>query len=182
MLIAFTKVELPYGWLGNMSPFPIEHGGHTWRTTEALFQALRFAPDSTTREDIRAELSPMVAKMVAKGRRADMIIEPQSPEDVENMRVVLRLKVRQHGPLVYKLVDMAEDFIVEDCTNRQRGSGLFWGAALVNGSLNAADAQYLKGTSTRPRIGEWNGENMLGKLWMELRDGIRKDPGIWTGR
>ena len=41
--IAFTKVKLPYGWLGNMSPYPIKFGDDTYLTTEALFQALRFS-------------------------------------------------------------------------------------------------------------------------------------------
>lgn len=26
-VIAFTKTKLPYGWFGNMSPFPIEFKG-----------------------------------------------------------------------------------------------------------------------------------------------------------
>ena len=26
-VIAFTKVALPYGWLGNMAPFPVKHEG-----------------------------------------------------------------------------------------------------------------------------------------------------------
>lgn len=43
--------------------------------------------------------------------------------------------------------------IVEDCTRRQRGSGPFWGAALIGG--------------------EWEGTNTLGVLWMELRGKLR---------
>ena len=37
--IWFTKVDLPYGWLGNMAPYPVLHDGCRWLTTEALFQA-----------------------------------------------------------------------------------------------------------------------------------------------
>ena len=44
--ISFTKVSLPFGWLGNMSPFPILYEGKEWKTTEALFQALRFDDES----------------------------------------------------------------------------------------------------------------------------------------
>ena len=39
--IWFTKVNLPYGWLGNMAPYPVLHDGCRWLTTEALFQAMR---------------------------------------------------------------------------------------------------------------------------------------------
>src|SRR5262249_49560871 len=63
-VIAFTKVDLPYGWLGNMAPFPVMHDGRGYRTTEALFQALRFDQEPI-REAIRGEKSPMAAKMRA---------------------------------------------------------------------------------------------------------------------
>ena len=41
-VIAFTSVNLPFGWLGNMSPYPLQHEGHPFLTAEALFQSLRF--------------------------------------------------------------------------------------------------------------------------------------------
>ena len=148
-VIAFTKVRLPYGWLGNMAPYPVIHDDKRYRTTEALFQALRFNAEEI-REEIRAEKSPMSAKMRAKRYRDRMVVEPQSDEDVDNMRAVLRLKLDHHGSLKAKLLGSGEATIIEDCTRRQRGSGLFWGAALIDG--------------------EWQGENVLGRLWMELRD------------
>ena len=39
--IAFTRIDLPYGWLGNMSRHRVKHLDTWWETTEALFQALR---------------------------------------------------------------------------------------------------------------------------------------------
>jgi hypothetical protein len=47
--IAFTKVALSFGWLGNMAPYPIVYEAKLYRTTEALFQALRF-DDETIRD------------------------------------------------------------------------------------------------------------------------------------
>ena len=64
--ISFTKVALPYGWLGNMSPHPVTYNEEVWRTTEALFQALRFN-DPSIQKEIRDEKSPMGAKLKAKG-------------------------------------------------------------------------------------------------------------------
>lgn len=87
--------------------------------------------------------------MKAKQNKAKMIIEPMTTPDIENMRLVLRLKIEQHPELRKKLIESGETFMVEDCTKRQRGSGLFWGAALIDGA--------------------WVGNNWLGKLWMELR-------------
>lgn len=57
-VIGFTKVKLPYGWLGNMSPYPIEFGGKIYKTSEALFQALRFN-DEEIQEIIISEKSPI---------------------------------------------------------------------------------------------------------------------------
>lgn len=153
--IAFTKVNLPYGWLGNMAPYPVEYDDKVWRTSEALFQALRFAPDDRIREEIRSQKSPMAAKMTAKKHVDRMIIAPHSPADVGQMAMVLRLKVRSQEPgLRLALLDTGDARIIEDCSNRPRGSGLFWGAA-------------------RQPDGSWKGQNVLGELWMKLRDELR---------
>lgn len=56
-VLSFTKVDLPYGWLGNMAALPIPFEGNIWRTSEALFQALRYT-DFEIREVIRSEKSP----------------------------------------------------------------------------------------------------------------------------
>jgi hypothetical protein len=43
-IISFTKVDLPYGWLGNMAPYPLAYEDLTYWTTATLFQALRRGP------------------------------------------------------------------------------------------------------------------------------------------
>ncbi len=94
-IITFTKVKLPYGWLGNMSPYPVEYEGKEWRTTEALFQALRFE-DEEIRELIRSQKSPMAAKMMAKKHHESMTIQPMSDDDYGNMALCLILKLKHH--------------------------------------------------------------------------------------
>lgn len=150
-MILIRKVKEAFGWLGNMSPYPVTHEGTTYRTTEALFQALRFN-DEKIIESIRKQKSPMAAKMIAKKFRDQMVVEPMSDADLFNMKMVLRLKLEQHPKLKADLLATGEEEIVEDCTKRPRGSGLFWGGAL-------------KGD-------KWVGENWLGWLWMELRDSL----------
>ena len=152
MSIAFTKVVLPHGWLGNMASFPVKHDGKWWKTTEALFQALRY-DDPTIKEEISAQPSPMGAKMKAKKFKAKMIVAPKSPQDLANMEMVLRLKLQHHKELVQQLLDTGNETIIEDCSSRPGGSGKFWGAAWKDG--------------------QWVGENTLGKLWMKLRDELR---------
>lgn len=147
-VIAFTKVRAPYGWLGNMAPYPIQHKGDVYPTSEALFQSMRF-DDKSIRVMIRAQTSPMAAKMVAKSNAAHMTVKRLSDADVNNMRLVLRLKTEQHPQLVPLLMVTGDAAIVEDVTARRGSSALFWGAALVDG--------------------KWFGANVLGKLWMERR-------------
>lgn len=154
--IAFTKVKLPFGWLGNMSPHLIEAFGRTWRTSEALFQALRF-DSHEIREKIRSQKSPMAAKFKAKKHRDKMTVEPLSETDIQNMRFCVMLKAQQHDDLRQMLLETGDMRIIEDCTNRgRRGSNLFWGA------MNDGDD-------------EWEGYNGLGVIWMEVRDAMRHD-------
>lgn len=147
--IAFTKSKLPYGWMGNMSPYPIKFGEETYRTTEALFQALRFS-DNDIKALIMAEKSPMGAKFVAKARVDQMTIKQLSDVDVDNMKLCVRLKVKQYPNLLKELLETGDALIVEDVTNRgNKGSNTFWGAMLVGE--------------------EWQGMNVLGNIWMQIR-------------
>lgn len=154
-IITFTKVKLPFGWLGNMAPYKLINDGVEWNTSEALFQALRFGNDEMDiKEKIRAEKLPMSAKMIAKSNIDKMCVTPMSEADLNNMRNVIRLKVNQHPELKDELLATGDDVIVEDVKNRQNESGLFWGAALQDD-------------------GTWKGQNWLGKIWMEIRDELK---------
>lgn len=143
------KVREPFGVLGNMSRHPIEYAGRTWPTAEALFQSLRFAADDPICELIRTQRNPMHAKWLAKSNSELFVVQPMTAGDVFNMTEVLRQKLEQHADVREVLASTADREIIEDCTKRQRGSGLFWGAAL--------------------RDGKWYGRNQLGRLWMRLR-------------
>lgn len=147
--VAFTSAAKPYGWLSNMAPHPIHFAGKVWRTSEALFQAMRFE-DEVIQEEIRGKLSPMAAKFVAKKHKSRMVVVPQSDLDLAHMEHVLWLKLEQYPELKEKLLETGDMPIIEDCTRRPHGSGLFWGAAW--------------------RDGRWVGENRLGKIWMKLRE------------
>lgn len=148
-IISFTKSKLPYGWLGNMSPYPIEFNGKTWKTSEALFQALRFN-DTSIQEIIRGEVSPMGAKAIMNENSEHIIIAKHGPKDILNMKMCLRLKINQHPNLLKELLETGDSVIVEDVTKRgDVGGNLFWGAMLVGD--------------------EWIGQNKLGEIWMEVR-------------
>lgn len=156
--ILIRKVAEPGGWLSNMSPHPIVYEGLKWWHAEALFQALRFAPDDEeAREAVRAPRSPMKAKMIAKRFKARQVVAPLSEADIENMRLCLALKLDAHGDLRGKLIASGERLLVEDCSARgRRVNNLFWGAVRV------PDASCPLGYA-------WEGRNVLGRLWMEER-------------
>jgi len=154
--ILIRKVAEPGGWLSNMSPHPIVYEGLQWWHAEALFQALRLAPDDIeAREAVRAPRSPMMAKMIAKRFKERQVIEPLSDADVENMGMCLALKLDAFGNLRRQLIESGERLLVEDCSARgRRVNNLFWGAVRV------PDANEPLGYA-------WEGRNMLGRLWME---------------
>jgi ribA/ribD-fused uncharacterized protein len=156
--IAFTKVALPYGWLGNMAPYPVIYNSVTYKTTEALFQALRFENHPQVQKEIIAQTSPMSAKMVAK--KYKHLLEEEGYEllgekDVANMRLCVNLKLEQHPDLAQQLIDTGSALIIEDCTSRPQGSGIFWGAAkTANG---------------------WTGKNILGEIFMDKRQELQNN-------
>ena len=153
-VISFTKVNLPYGWLGNMAAFPIDYQSEHWNTSEALFQAMRFE-NQEIKQIIRAQASPMTAKMKAKKAKEQMVIEPCSPQDVENMRVCLELKFSQHPAIRQQLIRTGDHDLVEDIGKRRGARHLFWGAHRLNN--------------------QWIGTNTMGKLLMELREKLQND-------
>lgn len=153
LYVPFTKVDLPYGEFGNMSPHPIVYQGKTWKTSEALFQSMRF-DDEKIKDAIRAEKSPMGAKMKAKKLRDNMAIEPMSEEDVNNMRLCVRLKLDQHEAVKNLLLSTGNAQIFENVASRKnRESSKFWGA-------------YWSDSDDGPEL---IGKNVLGKILMDYR-------------
>ena len=162
-IIAFTKSKLPYGWMGNMcgfwkgEPLIIKYGGKVWNTSENLFQAMRFS-NPKIREKIR-RANGYVGKKIAKdiNNIEHMTVTPLSQQDIDNMYDILVMKVEQHPILMKELLAIPDDFIIiEDVSTRRGGSGLFWGAANIDGTQM------------------WAGYNVLGELWMKVRNKFKK--------
>jgi predicted NAD-dependent protein-ADP-ribosyltransferase YbiA (DUF1768 family) len=158
--IAFTKVKLPFGWMGSMAPYPLTFMGKTWNTSESLFQALRFE-DEKIREMIRKEPNPMecefrvkaiVKELIKKNELHKRVAEPLSEKDLENMEFCVRLKTDQHPRLMEQLLQTLKLSIYKDVTSSGRKKAdLFWGAI-------------------KKEDGTWEGETALGKIWMKIRE------------
>jgi len=71
------------------------------------------------------------------------------------MKMVVKLKFDQHKELKSRLLKTGNHIIVENIDKRKGARHLFWGMKKVNG--------------------EWMGENMMGKILMELRDEYKKE-------
>ncbi len=126
MSLWFKGVKEPNGWMGNMAPYPITYNGQVWRTSEALFQSMRFK-DPLIKEIIRGEKSPMAAKMKAKSHSAHYIITPLSPQDIANLEACVLLKFQHHPKIARLLMATGNHLIYEDATGRNKPNDLFWG-------------------------------------------------------
>ena len=146
----FKKVAEEYGWMGNMAPYPIKFDGKVWLTSESLFQSMRYDDDSV-KEMIRVEKSPMGAKMKAKKYRDQMVVVPMSELDVENMRKCVKIKFDQHPQLKNTLIETGKSLIYQDTGNKNGKREMFWGVKRLSES-------------------EWDGNNMMGRILMDLRD------------
>ena len=175
----------PYGWLGNMSRYPMDYqGSHSekgiYRTSEHLFQALRFPSHPWIQNFIRVHPDPFFINNPLKGAKAlagkyKHHLDDLPPRDIKwdiktgtwkglwdehendipRMRLCLVLKLEQHPELKDLLLATGDKNILEDCSARDHSSARFWGAVYVNG--------------------EWEGKNWLGKLWMKLRYNLQRN-------
>jgi predicted NAD-dependent protein-ADP-ribosyltransferase YbiA (DUF1768 family) len=157
-VISFSKVNLPNGWMANMAPYPLLYEGKWYRSSEELFQCLRFEGHPSVQEEIRKHQSPSAFRRKAKTEEALVIRgQPLSrEEDIRRMRLCLLLKLERYPKLKTLLLNTGRKRIVEETTARPSQPALFWGARW------------------NPHTGAWEGNNALGELWMNLRNHIAR--------
>lgn len=147
----FNKTKERHGGMSNMAGgYPIEVNGIGIRTSEALYQACRFPQIPDLQRQIIGEHSPMAAKMRGKPFRAS------SRPDWDDIRVTLmrwciRVKLLQNPDKFGSVLDDTGDLPIVEHSRRDR----FWGAVALNDE-------------------ELEGQNVLGRLLMELRDQMRE--------
>jgi ribA/ribD-fused uncharacterized protein len=144
--INFYRVADEYGYFSNFAPFPIEMRGVVWPTSEHYFQAQKFA-DEGYRECIRSEPSPMNAARMGRDRSKSLRPDWESVK-VEVMRMAVRAKFDQHPAIREQLIATGNATIVEHTANDR-----YWGDG-----------------------GDGSGQNMLGKVLMEIREELRHSP------
>ncbi len=127
----------------NFSSFSIEWENKIWPTSEHAYQAARFA-DPETKEKIRNMRSAHEAFRYAMENRDKSVL---NWDDIkfDVMKNILHAKVSQHPYVKKKLLDSRDRELIEDSWR-----DLVWGWG--------------------PKR---DGENRLGKLWMEVREEVR---------
>ena len=160
----FRYTRATWGAFSNFQPLavPIAAGPWLFATSEATYQAGKFP----ARPDVQRRIAeaPTAREAAAIGRTPDLGIDPGwNAQRVDVMRWVLRMKREANAAEIDAvLAETGERPIVEVSTRDP-----WWGA--------------------RPVADSFEGHNVLGRLWMELRQQLREaDPaarsGAWTGR
>jgi len=154
--VVFCKVNEPYGGFSNMAPgFPLWFEGLDYRTSEHLYQSLRFPQHPLVQERIRNNPSPMGAKMSTRPFRATHSRSDWEEICVEVMRFCLRLKLNSYRTSFGGLLLSTGDKPIVEESRRNRSDP--W-------SARAKGRDILEG------------ENGLGVLLMELREELKGIP------
>ena len=160
----FRFTNSAWGQLSNFCPLavPILAGPWSFATSEAAYQACKFPARPDVQQRIAA--APTAREAAAIGRTPGLGIDPGwNAQRVDVMRWVLRMKRESNAAEIDAvLAETGERPIVEVSTRDP-----WWGA--------------------RPLGDRYEGHNVLGRLWMELRHHLREDDpaarsGAWTGR
>jgi ribA/ribD-fused uncharacterized protein len=147
---AFKKVKEEFGGFSNMSnDFKVRVNGILMKNTEALYQACRFPDSVEIQREIVKQGSGMSAKMKSRHFR------PQTRADWDDVRVdimrwCVRVKLAQNFIGFGKLLESTGDKPIVEYSHKDT----FWGAILT-------------------QEGVLKGQNVLGKLLMEIRDEYR---------
>ncbi len=158
-VVTFKKTDERFGGFSNMSgEFPILVNGVRVRSTEHLYQALKFPDHPDVQEAILNEPSPMRAKWIAKSKDDEKkktegnfkkIRKDWDEIQVEVMEFCLKMKLIWYWVKFGNLLRSTEGKAIFEIEAREVKSP-FWGVV---------------------QDGEgFRGENTLGKLLMKLRD------------
>lgn len=153
-VVVVHKTKESFGGLSNMaSGFPLKVNGVRILTSEALYQACRFPHLPEVQREIIGQHSPMTAKMKSKPHRK----ESRSDWDLVRpkiMRWCLRVKLAQHYKEFGRLLLATKDRPIVEQSRKDD----YWGAKIV-------------GISDDTLVGQ----NILGRLLMELRELLKVD-------
>lgn len=153
-VVVVYKTKEEFGGLSNMaSGYPLQINGVRILTTEALYQSCRFPHLPEVQKEIIGQHSPMTAKMKSKPHRKDS--RPDWDEvRYKVMRWCLRVKLAQNYEEFGRLLLATRDRPIVEQSRKDD----YWGAKLADQSGDTLI-----------------GQNVLGRLLMELREKLKTD-------
>jgi len=153
-VVVVYKTKEDFGGLSNMaSGYPLQINGVRILTSEALYQACRFPHMPEVQREIIGQHSPMTAKMKSKPHRKDS--RPDWDEvRYKVMRWCLRVKLSQNYEEFGRLLLATRNQPIVEQSRKDD----YWGAKLA-------------GETGDTLIGQ----NVLGRLLMELREKLKED-------
>ena len=155
----FRFTNAAWGAFSNFQPLgvPIAAGPWSFGTSEAAYQACKFPARPDVQQRI-AEAST-AREAAAIGRTPGLGIDPGwNAQRVDVMRWVLRMKREANAAEIDAVLAATGDRPIVEVSTRDP----WWGA--------------------RPVADRFEGHNVLGRLWMELRQQLHEDsPGARSG-
>lgn len=138
--------EQEYYVLSNFSAFSLYYRGMRFDTSEAAYNWEKFPDDPNIQDCIRKAESAHEAFKIAERRKASRRKDWDEVK-VGIMKVILQAKANQHEYVMRKLLETGERELIEDSWRDS-----FWGWGENK-----------------------DGKNMLGRLWMQIRDELRQE-------
>ncbi|WNO11658.1 NADAR family protein [Teredinibacter sp. KSP-S5-2] len=142
-VIKFYSVVDEFGEFSNFAAFPVKLKKKVWPTSEHYFQAMKFESESDQNEILKAK-TPIEAARKGRDRKRKLKRNWESMKD-NVMREALLAKFSQHEDLRILLLSTNDAKLVEHTENDS-----YWGDG-----------------------GDGKGQNMLGKILMEVREKLR---------
>lgn len=149
--IAIRKVKDPWGIFGNFSPTPININNVVFKTSELLFQLMKFKDEEPVIAVYNANNPKMTTKHWEKMHRR----EDWGKMIVDAMKFCLTQKYEQSEEFCQELERSKGKYIVEDQTSFPKKTPDTWGV--------------------KQQGDDFVGPNLLGRLLMELRDNGKLD-------
>ena len=149
--VAIRKVKEPWGIFGNFAPTPIIINGVTFKTSELLFQLMKFKEAEPVLAVYNANNPKMTAKHWEKTHRR----EDWGRMIVDAMKFCITQKFEQNEDFRKELERSKGKYIVEDQTSFPKKSPDTWGV--------------------KQQGSDFVGPNLLGRILMELRKNGKLD-------
>ena len=149
--VVIRKVKEPWGIFGNFAPTPIIINGVTFKTSELLFQLMKFKE----KEPILAVYNANNPKMIAKHWEKTHRREDWGRMIVDAMKFCITQKFEQNEDFRKELERSKGKYIVEDQSSFPKKTPDTWGV--------------------KQQGSDFVGPNLLGRILMELRKNGKLD-------